>query len=92
MDESFICDPHIVDAFRTIAEREGIAHQMEIMPAGGTDAGGIQRVRAGIPSFMLPIPTRYVHTVDEMFNMSDIEATYTYLIKKSGGGQVYWGQ
>ncbi len=81
MDGSLICDPRIVDAFRTIAEREGIAHQMEIMPAGGTDAGGIQRVRGGIPSFTLSIPTRYVHTVDEMSSMSDIEATYTLLAR-----------
>ncbi len=81
MDSSLICDPRIVEAFRDIAEREGIAHQMEILPAGGTDAGGIQRVRAGILSFTLSIPTRYVHTVDELAAMSDIEACYTLLAR-----------
>ncbi len=81
MDSSLICDPRIVEAFRDIAEREGIAHQMEILPAGGTDAGGIQRVRAGTPSFTLSIPTRYVHTVDELAATSDIEACYTLLAR-----------
>ncbi len=81
LDDSLICDPRIVDAFRNIAEREGIAYQMELLPFGGTDAGGVQRVRAGIPSFTLSIPTRYVHTVDEMANMADIEACYTLLAR-----------
>lgn len=81
MDSSLICDPRIVDAFRAIAEREGIAHQMEILPAGGTDAGGIQRTRGGVPSFTLSVPTRYVHTVDEMAHMGDVEASYTLLAR-----------
>jgi len=81
MDGSLICDPRIVDAFRAIAEREGIAHQMEILPAGGTDAGGLQRLRAGVPSFTLSIPTRYIHTVDELVSANDIEASYTLLAR-----------
>src|SRR5581483_10008692 len=81
MDGSLICDPRLVEAFRTIAEKEKIAYQMEVLPFGGTDAGGIQRVRAGVPSFTLSVPTRYVHTVDEMANKGDIEAAYTLLAR-----------
>jgi endoglucanase len=81
MDNSLICDPRIVEAFRTIAEREGITHQLEVLPFGGTDAGGVQRVREGIPSFTLSVPTRYVHTVDEMAHKADIEASYTLLAR-----------
>jgi len=81
MDGDSISDPRIVEAFRAIAEREGIAHQMEILPHGGTDAGGIQRVRAGVPSFTLSVPTRYIHTVDEMASLADVEAAYTLLAR-----------
>lgn len=81
LDGSLICDPRLVEAFRSIAEREGIAHQMEVLPAVGTDAGGIQRTREGVPSFTLSVPTRYVHTVDEMANTSDIAASYTLLAR-----------
>lgn len=81
MDGSLICDPRLVEAFRTIAEREGIPYQMEVLPFGGTDAGGVQRVRAGVPSFTISVPTRYVHTVDEMANTADIEASYTLLAR-----------
>lgn len=74
MDGSLICHPKLVEHFREIAEREGIAHQMEILPRGGTDAGALQRSRAGVVSITLSIPTRYVHTVNEMVHRKDVEA------------------
>ncbi len=81
MDSSLLCDPRLVRQFRDIARREGIPHQLEILPRGGTDAGGIQRSRAGVPSFTLSIPTRYVHTVNEMVSESDVAACITLLAR-----------
>jgi tetrahedral aminopeptidase len=81
MDSSLLCHPKLVRHFRDIAEKEKIPHQLEILPRGGTDAGGIQRSRGGVPSFTLSVPTRYVHTVNEMANKSDIEAAVTLLAK-----------
>lgn len=74
MDGSLLCHPKVVDHFRAIAERDGIKHQMEILPRGGTDAGAIQRLHGGIPSFTLSIPTRYVHTVNETVHPDDVQA------------------
>ncbi len=68
MDGYSISHPKLVEHFRTIAEREGIPHQMEILPFGGTDAGGVQRLHGGIPAITLSIPCRYVHTPNEMVN------------------------
>ena len=81
MDSSLICHPKLVEHFRRIAEREGIAHQMEILPQGGTDAGGVQRLHGGIPSITLSIPTRYVHTPNEMVNASDVQACIDLLAR-----------
>jgi putative aminopeptidase FrvX len=74
MDGSLICHPKLVAHFRTIAEREGIPHQMEIMSFGGTDAGGVQRQHGGIPAITLSIPCRYAHTVNEMVSAADVQA------------------
>lgn len=74
LDSSLICHPKLVDHFREIAERDEIKHQLEILPRGGTDAGAIQRLHGGIPSFTLSIPTRYVHTVNETVHPGDVEA------------------
>ncbi|HEY8292628.1 MAG TPA: M20/M25/M40 family metallo-hydrolase, partial [Thermomicrobiales bacterium] len=76
-----ICHPKLVAHFRAIAEREGIAHQMEILPAGGTDAGGIQRLNGGVPAITLSIPTRYVHTVNEMVSAADVQACIDLLAR-----------
>ncbi len=81
MDASLISHPKLVEHFREIAEREGIAHQMEILPFGGTDAGGVQRLHGGIPAITLSVPCRYVHTVNEMVNADDVQACITLLAR-----------
>jgi putative aminopeptidase FrvX len=81
MDGYSISHPKLVEHFRSIAEREGIAHQMEILPFGGTDAGGVQRLHGGIPAITLSIPCRYVHTPNEMVNAEDVQAAITLLAR-----------
>lgn len=75
LDSSLICHPQVVSHFRDLAEAHSIPHQMEILPAGGTDAGGVQRLHGGIPAFTLSIPTRYVHTVNETVHRTDVQAS-----------------
>jgi putative aminopeptidase FrvX len=79
MDSGSISDPRLVRSFRRLAEGRSITHQLEILPRGGTDAGGIQLTRAGVPVITISIPIRYVHTVNEMAFVSDIDATVTLL-------------
>lgn len=81
MDSSLICHPKLVEHFRKVAEKNEIKHQMEILPAGGTDAGGVQRLHGGIPAFTLSIPTRYVHTVNETVHGDDVDACVNLLAK-----------
>jgi len=81
MDASLLCHPKLVRHFRDVAEREKIPHQLEVLPRGGTDGGGIQRSRGGVPSFTLSVPTRYVHTVNEMAHKADIESAVSLLAR-----------
>ena len=81
MDGYSISHPKLVEHFRQIAERENIPHQMEILPFGGTDAGGVQRLHGGIPAITLSIPCRYVHTPNEMVNAEDVQAAITLLAR-----------
>jgi putative aminopeptidase FrvX len=75
MDSGSISDPRLVRRFRDIAEHHGIAHELEVMLGGGTDAGGMQLAGAGVPVVTISTPVRYVHTANEMALVSDIEAT-----------------
>ena len=73
MDSYTISHPLLVDFLRKIAEEEGIPHQMEVMPRGGTDAGGMQRTKTGIPVATISVPLRYAHSSVEMAHRNDID-------------------
>ncbi len=75
MDAGAISDPRLVQRFKEVAEEHGITYQMEILPRGATDAGGIQQSRGGVPVITISLPVRYVHTVNEMAYVLDIDAT-----------------
>ncbi len=79
LDSSQIANPMIVDHLRDLAEEHGIAHQLEILPFGGTDAGAFQTSRGGMATGTISIPTRYVHTVNEMAHVNDIQASVDLL-------------
>ena len=81
MDSSLICHPKMVAHFTALAEKNKIKHQFEILSAGGTDAGGVQRLHGGIPSFTLSIPTRYIHTVNETVHSADMDACVELLAR-----------
>ncbi len=81
LDSSLICHPRLVDHFRKIAQDKGITHQMEILPRGGTDAGAMQRSRGGNASITISIPTRYIHTVNEMVSKADVTAAAALLAR-----------
>ena len=81
MDGYSISHPKLVEHLRSIAERENIPYQMEILPAGGTDAGGVQKLHGGVPAVTISIPCRYVHTPNEMVDEGDVEACITLLAR-----------
>ena len=91
MDSSQVVHPKLLRHFRDVAEANGIAYQLELLPRGGTDAGAMQRARGGAAAITLSMPTRYVHTVNEMANTGDIDACVTLLARflDEAGGREY---
>lgn len=75
MDSFSISDPRMVAVLQELAASRDIPHQLEILPRGGTDAGALQRARAGAPVCTISTPTRYVHTTIETCHKRDIEAS-----------------
>jgi putative aminopeptidase FrvX len=80
-DSSAIPNYKLIRHLREVAEEHGITHQLEVLPRGGTDAGAMQRARAGAPAITLSIPSRYVHTVNEMVRLSDLDAASSLLAR-----------
>lgn len=90
-DSSHLPNPKLVEHFRDLAQQHDIPHQMELLPRGGTDAGAMQRARAGSAAITLSIPTRYVHSVNEMAAISDFDACVNLLARflEAAGSRSY---
>jgi putative aminopeptidase FrvX len=79
MDSMTISDSRLVKRFKELADEKGIKYQLDILLGGGTDAGGMQLTKSGVPVITIGPPVRYVHTVNEMAQISDIEDTVKLL-------------
>lgn len=78
-DSSVITNPKVNSRMQTLAEERGIPHQLEVLPAGGTDTAAFQKVHGAKPVGAISIPTRYLHTVTETANGDDIAASIDLL-------------
>ncbi len=66
--------PKLFDRLVAVAKNHEIPHQIEPVPGStGTDAWAMQITRAGIPTALLGIPLRNMHTSVEMLATKDIE-------------------
>jgi putative aminopeptidase FrvX len=69
-------DKQVVELLARAAEEESIPHAFEIYSrTTSTDADEIHLTRAGIPTGLLSIPTRYLHTPTEICDLEDVEST-----------------
>ena len=81
MDSSTVCDYRMVKYMKEIAEKHNITWQPEILPAGGTDTAGIQRMgKHGAITGAVSIPTRHIHQVIEMASKADIKLATDLLV------------
>jgi putative aminopeptidase FrvX len=55
------------------AEELGIPFQYDVLPGGGTDAGKMHLWGAGVPSIVIGIPTRYIHSHYSLAHRDDLE-------------------
>lgn len=67
-------NPVVFERLVAAAEAEGIKYQIEAEPSvTGTDARAIQVTRGGIPTGLISIPLRYMHTPTEVIDLGDLE-------------------
>lgn len=66
--------PKVFEGLKAAATANNIAWQLEVAPgATGTDAWAIQITRDGIPTGLLSLPLRYMHTPVETLALGDVE-------------------
>ena len=75
-------NPLVFQRLVAAAEAEGIAYQLEAEPGvTGTDARAIQISQSGIPTGLVSIPLRYMHTPNETVSLKDVEDTIRLLVR-----------
>ena len=74
-DGTLITDARMVKYMTALCEEKGIPHQLELLAAGGTDAGALQKYTAGGSiTGAVSIPVRNVHQSIEMAHKVDVQA------------------
>lgn len=79
-DASMIANRSFRDFVITTAKKEGIPLQFNTMMGGGTDGGAVHKLGPGVPSVVLSIPTRYIHSHYGIFDYADYESALKLLI------------
>ncbi len=74
-DSGTLSDPRLIRHLAQTGEALGIPFQFRQPGGGGTDAGAIHRVRAGVPSVSVSVPGRYAHTAQMVARTADWENT-----------------
>ncbi|EHP87558.1 Cellulase [Methanotorris formicicus Mc-S-70] len=75
-----ITHPKVLDMIRDISKKYEIPVQYEVGEGGTTDATAIHLTRDGIPTGVISIPARYIHTPVEVIDKRDLEKTVELVV------------
>jgi tetrahedral aminopeptidase len=76
-----IVNEKIKELFIETAKLNKIKYQVDVIEGGMTDGAMIYMNRQGIPTGVLAIPTRYIHSSTGVFNLKDLDATIELAVK-----------
>ena len=75
MDNSSISDRGLFRRMVETAESHSIPYQIKENVAGGNDAGCIQKSRGGVPTLVVSVPCRYIHSPSSVMDLKDYSDT-----------------
>ncbi|MEM0357892.1 MAG: M42 family metallopeptidase [Candidatus Bathyarchaeia archaeon] len=72
-DMGLITHPKVLRLLVEAAEENNIPYQLETGLPGSTDAARIALTREGVPSGVISVPTRYIHSPASLASLKDLE-------------------
>jgi len=72
-DSGIISNQKVKQLLVQTAKELNMPYQLEVLLGGATDASSIEKTRSGVPSGVISIPTRNLHTPSEMVDINDVE-------------------
>ncbi len=79
-DSSMIPHTGLRDLVIDTAETQGVPYQFDKVAGGGTDAGRIHIFGAGVPSLVIGVPVRYIHTNAAIMHRDDFDNAVKLLV------------
>lgn len=73
-DPTAIASRRLVDLVLATAEAKKIPYQLTVRRSGGTDAARFQLAHDGVPTIVLGVPARYIHSHNGIFDERDYDA------------------
>jgi len=80
-DYGLVTHPKVLRLLVDAAEAKGIPYQLESGLQGTTDAARISLTREGVPSGVVSVPTRYIHSPVSMISLKDAENTIALVVE-----------
>jgi len=80
-DPTAIMNRAFTDFVIDIAVKNNIPHQVGVRNSGGTDARAIHLHGNGVPTIVLAVPARYIHTHNSIINIKDYLVTLDLILK-----------
>ncbi len=76
-DASMIPNARLRDLCLEVAQEQGLQVQYAVLEKGGTDGGRIHLFQGGVPTVVIGVPVRYIHSHTGMVNLGDMEGART---------------
>lgn len=71
-DNSILVPVDVIDLMKETATSNEIKSQLEVLQFGGTDSGAVHLTREGVKSGVISIPSRNIHSGNEIVNKFDV--------------------
>lgn len=81
LDATMIPNIRFRDLVTKTADEKGIPYQAEVMTGGGTDAGKFHLFKKGVPTIVIGVAARYIHSHVSMISKKDVENAVKLLLE-----------
>jgi len=80
-DATLIPNRKLRDLVADVADRGKIPYHFSAIPFGGTDGGRIHLNESGVPTLVIGIPTRYIHSAAGIMHRKDFDNAVKLLVE-----------
>ncbi|UCZ54196.1 M42 family metallopeptidase [Bacillus shivajii] len=81
LDRSMVPHRKLRDFVVETAKSNNIPYQLELMDGGATDGGKFHLAHAGVPTMVVSVPSRYIHSHVSLVHFDDLENAVKLLVK-----------